>query len=865
MRIIILAFFLFIAGLLVMGCNGPRAKFTNRGVSVELANFRAGSISDVVYNIGFAIPGDYRQPISGKVAIEAHINDVSAPLIIDFKAPAEYVQSVFLNGDKIDYKFADEHITIDEEYLDTGRQVVKINFRAGETSLNRNPDYLYTLLVPDRARTAFPCFDQPNLKARFNLTLTIPQHWQALANGAIREEQITGGQKTLKFAETKPISTYLFAFVAGDFKVVTREAGGRMMTMLHRETDSAKVANNLEAIFALHKTAIDWLEDYTGIPYPFQKFGFTLIPSFQYGGMEHPGAITYKAESLFLDENATQNQLLGRASLIAHETAHMWFGDMVTMNWFDDVWMKEVFANFMAAKIVNPSFPDINHDLRFLLAHYPAAYAVDRTQGTHPIKQDLDNLQDAGTLYGAIIYQKAPIVMRKLERKIGTAVMQQGLQQYLNDFAYKNATWDDLIAILDSASTEKVTQWSNEWVKLAGMPQVVPTLRTTKDSTIKQFMIYQRSKDKLWTQNLSVLLEASDSMHQFEVALEGKKITVAEAKGLRAATFIMCNAKGYGYGYFKLGPLTKKRWLEQMQGFTDPVMRGVGWLSLWEGFLHQDIEPEALLATMLSNLKTEPDPLLQQYILRRLQTLYWKFLPPAMRLHYAPKVENLLWQQIGELTDSKLKKAYLNTYRSVALTDDAVNKLYRLWKKELNIEGVTLAENDYLQLAAQLALRTWPGYEQVLDEQLGRTKNPDRRARFAFVRPALSAEQEVRDAFFASLKKVENREHESWVQEAVGYLHHPLRATQSERYILPTLEMLWEIQRTGDIFFPKRMLDNTFWFHHSFAAANEVRQFLYRNNHFPLSLKNKILQSVDLTFRAADIVRRTEERQENSD
>ena len=152
----------------------------------------------------------------------------------------------------------------------------------------------------------------------------------------------------------------------------------------HRETDAAKVARNREAIFDLHAAALAWLEEYTGIPYPFGKFDFVAIPSFQFGGMEHPGAILYNASSLLLEESATQNQILGRASLIAHETSHMWFGDLVTMRWFDDVWMKEVFASFMAAKIVNPSFPEINHDLRFLLSNYPAAYQVDRAAGRKP-------------------------------------------------------------------------------------------------------------------------------------------------------------------------------------------------------------------------------------------------------------------------------------------------------------------------------------------------------------------------------------------------------------------------------------------------------------------------------------------------
>src|SRR5262249_13079205 len=156
----------------------------------------------------------------------------------------------------------------------------------------------------------------------------------------------------------------------------------------------------------------DWLERYTGIPYPFDKFDFVLLPAFQFSGMEHPGAIYYNASQVLLDESATETLLLGRALLIAHETAHMWFGDLVAMRWVDDVWLKEVCANFFADRVVHPLFPGVNHDLRFFLAHYPAAYSVDRTAGAHPIRQELENLNEAGGLYGPIIYHKAPIVLR---------------------------------------------------------------------------------------------------------------------------------------------------------------------------------------------------------------------------------------------------------------------------------------------------------------------------------------------------------------------------------------------------------------------------------------------------------------------
>ena len=267
--------------------------------------------------------------------------------------------------------------------------------------------------MPANAHTAFPCFDQPNLKATYELSLSVPKEWKAVTNYNIKKEANKGDKTLFEYDKTAPISTYLFAFAVGKFEVATATVDGYKMNMYHRETDAEKIERNTPEIFDLHAKSLKWLENYTKIAQPFQKFDFVLIPAFQFGGMEHPGAIFYKSESLMLEKTATESQQLSRNSLIAHETAHLWFGDLVTMDWFNDVWLKEVFANFMAAKMVNPNFPEIDHDLRFLLGHYPAAYSEDRSEGTHPIQQQLDNLQDASSLYGRLIYQKAPIVMKQ--------------------------------------------------------------------------------------------------------------------------------------------------------------------------------------------------------------------------------------------------------------------------------------------------------------------------------------------------------------------------------------------------------------------------------------------------------------------
>src|SRR3989304_4799107 len=360
------------AGLLLaaVACQ-PRAPGGTAGGSRGVGRRRARAVGDIPDDLRLGVPAERDAPIRGVVSVRVAVGDASFPLVLDFAAPPSSLLALRVGGREVRPDLRAGRVVVPAEALAAGENVVEIEFSAGDLSLNRNPDFLYTLLVPDRASTAFPCFDQPDLKARFTLALDLPAPWGAVANGAPRPAERSGERVVYRFAETEPISTYLFAFAAGAVQGDSAARGGRWVRRDPPETDAAQGERNRAAILDLHQQALQWLEAYTGIPYPFGKFDFVLVPAFQYGGWGNPGRLFYPGEGLLLDESATQNQILGRASVIAHETAHMWFGDLVTMRWFNDVWMKEVFANFMAAKIVNPSFPEINHDLRFFLAHYP--------------------------------------------------------------------------------------------------------------------------------------------------------------------------------------------------------------------------------------------------------------------------------------------------------------------------------------------------------------------------------------------------------------------------------------------------------------------------------------------------------------
>jgi aminopeptidase N len=266
------------------------------------------------------------------------------------------------------------------------------------------------------------------------------------------------------------------------------------------------------------------------------------------------------------------------------------------------------------------------------------------------------------------------------------------------------------------------------------------------------------------------------------------------------------------------------------------------------------VPPGKLVDLAAAALAAETDELLVQRVLAYLQAAYWRYLPRVERDDRAAGLESLLWDLMEGATTPSLKASYFNTFRSIVLTDPGVRRLEEIWRGDAEIAGLPLSERDHTRIAQDLAIREVEGWERILDEQEERIANPDRKQRFAFVRPALSANPSVRDLFFESLKQPVNREHEPWVLEGVRYLNHPLRAAASEKYILPSLEMLEEIQATGDIFFPKNWLDATLWGQNSESAAALVRRFLEQHPGYPARLRGKILQSADGLFRSARIL-----------
>jgi aminopeptidase N len=836
----------------------------SEGISQTLASERAANITSVRYALSLNVPSNRHEPVRGTVAVRLNLAS-QAPLIFDFAQPADRVSSIRANGQTVAIRSERGHLVVPAESLTRGENIVEIAFTAGDEALNRNDEFLYSLFVPARASQAFPCFDQPDIKASLSLSLEIPAEWAAVSNapeiGRTRTASATqaadpsGDRVTVRFGETAALPTYLFGFAAGRFSVERGERSGRAFHMYHRETDAAKVAANRESIFDLHQQAIDWLETYTDRKYPFQKLDFVLLPAFQFGGMEHAGAIFYNAPYLFLDATATQNDQLRRANLIAHETSHMWFGDLVTMKWFDDVWLKEVFANFLAAKIVNPTFPDMNHELRFFLQHHPPAYDVDRTAGTNPIRQPLENLQDAGSLYGPIIYMKAPIVMRQLEQILGPDELRDGLREYLSRFAFRNATWTDLVAILDARTDEDLAAWSRAWVDEPGRPTIATHLETAngKVSRLTFTQSDPRGRSLRWTQQLQVALGYAHGARITAVKMDGATVEVPRVGDLPLPNYILANGEGTGYGLFVLDDRSRQFFLTSLSEIGDGLTRGIAWVTLWDDMLEGGTRPREMLDLALRVLPAEREELNIERVLAHTHDLFWRYISDADRASVADRLERTLRAGLAHASTPSLKSAYFAAFRRTVTTPDGIAYLERVWRRQEPIAGLTFAEADFIDMAQELALRGGPDTGAILAEQHGRITNPDRKARFAFVTPALSSDAQTRDAFFESLARAGNRSQERWVADGLRFLNHPLRRPHAERYIQPSLEMLGEIQRTGDIFFPLGWTSAVLSGHNSPAAAQTVTAFLGAQKNYSPRLRRVIEQTSDQLIRAANL------------
>ncbi len=365
-------------------------------------------------------------------------------------------------------------------------------------------------------------------------------------------------------------------------------------------------------------------------------------------------------------------------------------------------------------------------------------------------------------------------------------------------------------------------------------------------------MISQAGQDgskRVWPQRFEVALVYPDRVEELTVNMNQAQVDLPEAVGKAAPSFLVFNSSGQGYGLFPVDTAM----ISKLATLKNPVTRAAAYINLYETMLTGQISPETLGTTYRNLLGHEPEELNVRLLTSQLSDIVWNFTRPEKRPVLAASVEQAAWKAMEQETGAGTRKLLFRLYQAVALSQEAQDRLYTIWHTQQAPAGVTLTEDDYTSLALALAVRDYPAAD-ILSSQLARIKNPDRRKRLQFMMPALSANVAERDQFFASLATEANREHEAWVTAALSYLHHPLRAETSAKYLPKSLDLLAEIQRTGDIFFPESWLRATLSGYQTPAVARLVRAFLNDQPNYNTRLKAKLLQAADGVFRSSKLL-----------
>ena len=863
-----------LALLLAATVPGHTDSLTTRGVSRQLAQYRAERVADVRYDLAL----DVTRPDTaiGHVVIR-FTRTKPGDAILDFRGYAMGAPTV--NGRPTSLKGDGAHLRIPAALLRAGENTIEAGFRspvaAAGASIIRyhdstdGADYLYTLLVPSDANLLFPCFDQPDLKARVTLTLTTPRGWKALGNGALLSVDSTSrtGVATHRFRESDPISTYLIAFAAGPWVTSSRVIEGRPVSIWVRASRAKEV--EADTLIAINARAIAWLETYTARPFPFQKFDFLLAPAFPFGGMEHPGAVFYNEESFIYREPPTRNQLLGREATIYHEVSHQWFGDLVTMKWFDDLWLKEGFATYIAAVMQDDLSPGANAWRTFYLRNKPVAYATDASRGTTPVWQSLANLDQAKSNYGAIVYNKAPGILKQLNYLVGDTTFKRGLRGYLHDHAYGNATWQDLLSAIGSASSSPVIPqreapsgparpradtstraidlmaWGRDYILRPGMPIV--TQRVTPRASSWELELSQSpaqplSGTKSWPIRTQVLIVDSTGTSRTVPLLLSATRTVRTFPG-RAPAFVFANAGDEAYALVHLDS-SSTRWAEQHVGeITDPLQKAMTWGALWDLVRDAQLSPERFARVALRELPKERDDQLAPFIVGRLARAIDTYACDGTKAELLPATERILATDAADSSRSySVRKAQLDALIGLAKSPGVLAHLDAALDST-SILGLPLRAPTRWAIVTHLASLDAPSARARLAFESRRDSTSEGKRR-AFVAGAAWPDSAVKADYWHRYF-ADSTLNEDWVTASLGAFNDPDQEALTRRYLIPALDTLPWIQHNRRIFFLGSWLGSFIGGQRSADALAYVEDFLDTHTDWPQDLREKILQSED--------------------
>ncbi len=571
---------------------------------------RAACLAVLTYDVALDLTGD-GDTFASSTTVRFDCLTPGAGTFVDLDAAA--VREITLNGRPVPLDaFDGEHSRIHLAGLEADNVLTVVadcEYQHTGVGLHRFDDptdgkrYLATQFEPYDAHRVFACFDQPDLKATFDLAVVVPPEWTVVSNAPVAARD--GGR--WRFATTRRISTYLAALVAGPYYAVHEEYRGIGLSIYCRESLARYL--DPDEILTVTRQGLDFFEAEFGYPYPFPKYDQLFVPEFNFGAMENPGCVTFNENYVFRSR-VTDASYERRAGTILHEMAHMWFGDLVTMRWWDDLWLNESFATYMGNDAVARATRFTDAWVRFASGDKAWALVQDQLPTTHPISADIVDSDSVRLHFDGITYAKGASVLKQLVAWVGKEAFTEGVRRYFRRHEWSNASLSDFLGALEETSGRKLEPWAEEWLEASG----VNTLRASFNVTCGRYDAFAiaQSGEPLRSHRLAIGLYDHESgglvrRKRVELDVIGESTEVIDLLGEEPADLVLLNDDDLTYAKVRLDERSVATLEHHLSAIADPLARNLCWSSTWDMVRDAELPTRRFVDLVLAHAAGEPD------------------------------------------------------------------------------------------------------------------------------------------------------------------------------------------------------------------------------------------------------------------
>jgi aminopeptidase N len=604
--------------------------------------------------------------------------------------------------------------------------------------------YCYTDLETYDAHRVYACFDQPDLKASFEFTVLAPEGWKVISNAApdVIAEPAAPGTARWHFAPGRVMSTYITAIVAGPYFEVTQQHDGIPLGIYCRQS-LAKYLDP-EEIFEVTRQGFDYFHEAFGVRYPFGKYDQLFVPEYNAGAMENAGCVTFLEDYIFRSR-VTQTRREARAQTILHEMAHMWFGDLVTMRWWDDLWLNESFATW--AEMVSSTEATRFTDgwTGFALTYKSWAYRQDQLPSTHPIAADIPDIQAVEVNFDGITYAKGASVLKQLVAYVGRDNFLTGVRAYLRDHAWANATLADLLAALEQTSGRDLSSWSKSWLETAGVNTLRPSFEVGADGGYARFSVLQEAPSEhpeLRPHRIAIGLydragerPAGGELRrrqQVEVDIAGVLTEVPELTGSQRPDLLLLNDDDLTYAKIRLDDRSLLTVVSHIGGLTDQLAAALCWGAAWDMTRDAEMRARDYLALVLGGAPMIGQVTVLERVLAQAGAALRRYADPGGRQDGLAQLDAALRNWLAEAAPgSDHQLAYARALASVATSTNSLQLLAALRSGATSLDGLVVDTDLRWQLLQRLVQRGISGQNEIAAElDLDRTDAGERHAQF---------------------------------------------------------------------------------------------------------------------------------------